>query len=293
MAILRTGAKVISLTGALGLTVMCSTTLTSLTALTTLTISTALPAHAAGNQNQAIQKYNAKDYQGALNEFKAVYAKEPKNSLCRYYMALCNQCLARVDEAKKDYQWVVDNGTGALKAQAQAGLAQLEKVTIRSGGSASMAATPAATTATTSKTADGGKAGTDLIERSKDPAAKDAGGKDASGKSTASGGSKPGSTTPTKTAAAGGNVAKVLNFFSDASRQSQLMEQSWEDTKAKYPKITFQKVNAGEALCDKYGITEFPTIIVLDKSGKALATQAGQQSAESMASTIDTCNDKK
>jgi tetratricopeptide (TPR) repeat protein len=275
MAILRAGAKVLSLGAALGLTIMCSTTLVTLAGL---------PAQAAGDQNLAVQKYNAKDYQGALNELKAVYAKDPKNSLCRYYMALCNQCLARVDEAKKDYKWVVDNGAPNLKAQAQTGLNQLEKVNARTGGSGAVASTPAATTGDTPK------GGPDLVERSKDKAGKDASAKDTNDKST-----KTGSATATKTAAAssGGNVAKVINFFSDAARASQLMEQSWEEIKLKYPKITFQKVNAGDPLCDKYNVSEFPTVVMLDKNGKQLSSQSGSQTTDAMATAIDNCNDKK
>jgi hypothetical protein len=285
MAILLEGAKVLSLAAALSLTVVCSTTLTTVMSL---------PVQAAGDQNQAVQKYNAKDYQGALNEIKAVYAKDPKNSLCRYYMALCNQCLARVDEAKKDYKWVVDNGTPTLKAQAQTGLTQLERVHVSSSGGSSMTASKPAATATAS---DATKGGPDLIERSKDAAGKDktgndASAKDASGKGTAASGGKAGSPTSTKTAtaASGPKVDKVINFFSENSRASQLMDQSWDEIKVKYPKITFQKVGAGDALCEKYGVSEFPTVIMLDKNGKQLATQAGQQSTESMATTIDTCN---
>jgi len=282
MAILRTGANLLSLAAALGLAIGY---------WTTMTIVTDLPAQAAGDQNQAIQKYNAKDYQGALNEFRTVYARDPKNSLCRYYMALCNQCLANVDEAKKDYKWVVDNGAPNLKAQAQTGLSQLEKVSIRSGGSTSAASAPAVS----ATTGDASKGGADLIERSKDKSGKDMPGKDASGKGTAAGGDKSSGSTATKTAStsSGGNVGTVLNFYSDSSRNSQLMESSWDEIKPKYPKITFTKVNAGDAQCEKYGVSEFPTIVVLDKNGKVLSTQPGTQSTESMATTIDTYNNKK
>jgi tetratricopeptide (TPR) repeat protein len=299
MANSRAGAKVLSLSAALGLTMTCSTILTTLGAL---------PAH-AGDVTKAVQKYNAKDYQGALNEFKIVYAKDPKDSLCRYYMALCNQCLARIDEAKKDYKWVVDNGPKNLAAQAQAGLSQLEKVNVRTGGADSTPASAPGPTTTASAAATT-KGGPDLIDRSKDAATtaasgkdakgkdasgKGATGKDASGKSTAAGATKADSATKAAPAAAAssGAVDKVLNFYSDASRQSQLMEGPWGEVKEKYPKINFVKVNAGDPLCEKYGVTEFPTVIVLDKSGKALATQAGNQSADSMASTIDQCNQKK
>lgn len=73
----------------------------------------------------AKSKYEKKDYQGALNDFKALSAKYPNNALCHYYMALCNQCLSRVSEAKREYQWVIANDRGSLSRQAAAGLNQL------------------------------------------------------------------------------------------------------------------------------------------------------------------------
>jgi thiol-disulfide isomerase/thioredoxin len=85
-----------------------------------------LPALAApDNFSAAKSKYEKKDYQGALNDFKALSAKYPNNALCHYYMALCNQCLARVAEAKREYQWVMDNDRGSLSRQAASGLNQL------------------------------------------------------------------------------------------------------------------------------------------------------------------------
>ncbi|MBS1992086.1 MAG: thioredoxin family protein [Cyanobacteria bacterium SZAS LIN-3] len=239
-----------------------------------------LPQAALADLNGAVAKYNAKDYQGALNEFKALYARDPKNSLCRYYMAMCNQCLARVEEAKKDYQWVIDHGAANLKGNAQAGLAQLEKVGGRTGGSSTMTTTTTPAATSTAK-ADSGKPSTDLIDRG--PAGKD-------GKTTTT---PPATTTATKPAEAGSNVARVINFYSEASRGSQLMEPAWDEVKAKFPKITFVKVNTGDPLCEKYNISEFPSVVMLDKNGKALATQAGPQSTESMETTINTCNQKK
>jgi thioredoxin-like negative regulator of GroEL len=73
----------------------------------------------------AKSKYEKKEYQGALNDFKALSAKYPNNALCHYYMALCNQCLTRVGEAKSEYQWVIANDRGSLSRQAAAGLNQL------------------------------------------------------------------------------------------------------------------------------------------------------------------------
>lgn len=85
-------------------------------------------------------KYEKKDYQGALNDFKALSAKYPTNVLCHYYMALCNQCLSRVGEAKKEYQWVIANDRGNLSGQATAGLNQLSGLSGGSGSSGSATA---------------------------------------------------------------------------------------------------------------------------------------------------------
>lgn len=88
----------------------------------------------------AKSKYEKKDYQGALNDFKVLSAKYPTNVLCHYYMALCNQCLSRVGEAKKEYQWVIANDRGNLSGQAKAGLNQLSGLSGGSGSSGSATA---------------------------------------------------------------------------------------------------------------------------------------------------------
>ncbi|MDP3507133.1 MAG: thioredoxin family protein [Candidatus Melainabacteria bacterium] len=95
----------------------------------------------------AKSKYEKKDYQGALNDFKALSAKYPTNVLCHYYMALCNQCLSRVGEAKKEYQWVIANDRGNLSSQATTGLNQLSGVNNGSGSGSSGSATAGAYTA--------------------------------------------------------------------------------------------------------------------------------------------------
>ncbi len=74
---------------------------------------------------QAKQKYTAKNYQGALNEFKALSAKYPTRADFHYYLALCNQCLSRTAEAKNEYKWVMDNDRGDLNRMATAGYEQL------------------------------------------------------------------------------------------------------------------------------------------------------------------------
>ena len=88
----------------------------------------------------AKSKYEKKDYQGALNDFKALSAKYPNNALCHYYIALCNQCLTRVGEAKREYQWVIANDRGSLARQATAGLNQLSGVNNGANGSATAGA---------------------------------------------------------------------------------------------------------------------------------------------------------
>jgi hypothetical protein len=236
---------------------------------------------AALEMKNATAKYTAKDYQGALNLFKAVVVKEPTNALAHYYLALCNQCLARVGEAKGEYKWVSEHSSGALAEQAKTGLAQLDKVNVRTGGDSAGSSMPATATASASTKSDGKDAGPskDLIERS---GAKD---KDA----TASGAAAATKGAP---AAKADKVSRIVNFYSENSRQSQTMEENWSEIKTKFTKYACQKVNAGDEMCTTYGVTEFPTILILDKAGHVLSTQSGVVTADQVATAVDSANKK-
>ncbi|MBU6454308.1 MAG: thioredoxin family protein [Cyanobacteria bacterium REEB67] len=276
----KAGAAVKTQTAAL----TAALTSTASAAMILLLTGPVLQAQAApADMNKATAKYTAKDYQGALNEFKAITAKEPANALAHYYMALCNQCLARVGEARSEYKWVSEHSSGALASQAQAGLAQLDKVNVRTGGSGSTSTSTTTTASAGTGTAES-KPSNDLIDRS--------GKKMEEGKDKAASAAKT-AAAPTKATAGGDKVAKIINFYGDNSRESILMEPAWEEVKNKFSKYTCQKVNAGDPLCDKYNVSVFPTIILLDKNGNQLSSQSGVQSFDSIVSTVDAANAKK
>jgi tetratricopeptide (TPR) repeat protein len=75
---------------------------------------------------QATSDYQAGKYQVALIEFEKFRESYPTNLQVRYYEALCYQGLNQLDKAREEFQFVIDNDEGRLKASAQAGLKQLD-----------------------------------------------------------------------------------------------------------------------------------------------------------------------
>lgn len=233
----------------------------------------ALSAQAAPDMKAGIKKYDAKDYQGALNEFKAVVQVHPRDGLAHYYMALCNQCLARVGEAKAEYEKVVELGPANLKDMAQTGINQLSKVSTRTGGSMATVATTAAPAADSKeskgKDAKDAKSGKD----GKDAKADKADGKDA----------KP----------ALPNIKMVYQFYVDSSPGCKSMEATWDETKTrpKYKGIEFVRLNCADAgnagMVEKYGVNAYPTLVIVDQGGKTLSSQTGAMEGEALASWID------
>lgn len=227
-------------------------------------------AFSAPDMQGAIKKYNAKDYQGALNEFKEFAKTKPNDGLCHYYMALCNQCLARVGEAKLHYQKVLEIGHPSLKANAQTGLNQLEKVTVRYGGVGSSGGS-----STTSAAA--GAADNSLI--SVKPTA---GGK-ADGKTEAKDAKEVKKTLP--------NIKRVIMFYSDSSPGSAAMESTWDDAKQKYKDLEFTRLNVADSansdMVAQYGVTSYPTTVVIDQGGKVLHNQAGPMIGEAFGTMLD------
>jgi thiol-disulfide isomerase/thioredoxin len=82
---------------------------------------------APASYNQAVKDYNAGKYAVALAEFESCKTAFPTNALVRYYTALCEQNLGRLDQAKSEFQWVAGNGDARLRSMAQAGLNQLSR----------------------------------------------------------------------------------------------------------------------------------------------------------------------
>lgn len=219
----------------------------------------------AADMQSGIKKYNAKDYQGALNDFKDVLKAKPNDGLCHYYMAMCNQCLARIGEAKLHYQKVIDVGPASLKANAQAGLSQLDKVTVRYGGGSSASA-------------GSGTASAPLVVASA-AGAKD--GKD--GKGDAKAEAKPEGKKP--------NVKRIIMFYSDSSPGSMSMESTWDDAKQKYKDIEFTRLNVADPsnaeMISQYGVSSYPTTVVIDQGGKVLHNQAGAILGDAFSTMVD------
>jgi tetratricopeptide (TPR) repeat protein len=87
-----------------------------------------VPCPAQMTFEQAVHEYNSGRHARALSELKKYEASYPNNTLVHYYIALCEQALNHLPQAKAEYQWVVTNGDAKLRAQAAAGFAQLSNV---------------------------------------------------------------------------------------------------------------------------------------------------------------------
>lgn len=84
----------------------------------------------------AVADYNGGHYASAVGKFEAVEASYPSNALVHYYMALSQQAVGHINQAKAEYQWVIQSRDPKLAPQAATGLAQLAGVrTTGSGGS--------------------------------------------------------------------------------------------------------------------------------------------------------------
>jgi TolA-binding protein len=86
------------------------------------------PVAAQANFQQAVQDYNTGKYGRALSEFKDIEATYPTNALTHYYIALCQQSVGHIDQARQEFQWVIANGPEQLKSMAHTGLNQLTGV---------------------------------------------------------------------------------------------------------------------------------------------------------------------
>jgi tetratricopeptide (TPR) repeat protein len=102
-------------------------------------------ALAAPTFQEGMAEYNSGKYAHALSTFQTFKASYPNNALVHYYIALCQQGLGHVDQAKAEYKWVMDSRDPSLAGKAAAGLSQLANVrTSGSGGGSSAAVMPTA-----------------------------------------------------------------------------------------------------------------------------------------------------
>lgn len=247
----------------------------------------------AADMQSGIKKYQAKQYQAALNDFKEVVKANPSDALCHYYMALCNQCLARIGEAKAEYKKVTEIGPPNLKAQAQSGLSQLERVSVRTGGN-----TAAASTTGTTDSASGGAAGS--ATGNSPVATSGTNGAGTYSPNMAKGGKDPGKDPGKDLAEAKKSlpaIKQIIMFYSDSSPGSAAMQDTWDEAKVKYKTIEFTRLNVADnsnaEMVAKYSVNAYPTTVMIDQQGKAVLNQAGPMIGEAFSSTIDGLLKKK
>lgn len=75
----------------------------------------------------AVAEYKAGHYQSALSMFKAFSASSPSNAYVHYYIALCQHRLGHIDQARQEYQFVIQGRDAKLAPMAQAAMAQLSR----------------------------------------------------------------------------------------------------------------------------------------------------------------------
>lgn len=237
----------------------------------------------AADMQSGIKKYQAKQYQAALNDFKEVVKANPSDALCHYYMALCNQCLARIGEAKLEYKKVTEIGPANLKAQAQSGLSQLERVSVRTGGNTGSPAAASATDSTASGAA-GSATGNSPVATS------GTNGAGTYSPAMAKGGKDPGKdlADAKKSLPA---IKQIIMFYSDSSPGSASMQDTWDEAKVKYKTIEFTRLNVADnsnaEMVAKYSVNAYPTTVMIDQQGKAVLKQAGPMMGGAFSSTID------
>jgi len=99
---------------------------------------------AAPSFQEAVADYQAGRYAQALGKLEAVKAAYPSNALVHYYVALCQQAVGHIEQAKVEYQWVISSRDPKLAPMATTGLSQLSGVRVSGsgGGSSSGSSSP-------------------------------------------------------------------------------------------------------------------------------------------------------
>ncbi|MDX2107980.1 MAG: tetratricopeptide repeat protein [Candidatus Melainabacteria bacterium] len=87
----------------------------------------------------AVAEYKAGHYQSALSMFKTFGASNPNNAYVHYYIALCQHRLGHIDQARQEYQFVVQSRDAKLGPMAQTAMAQLSRAHTSGSGSVSQA----------------------------------------------------------------------------------------------------------------------------------------------------------
>lgn len=232
--------------------------------------------------NEAVALYKKAQYQQAFNIFTALSAQSPNVGIYHYYLALCNQCMSRVPAAKAEYQWVVNNDP-SLRNNAQAGLNTLDHVkntsTIMAGSGSSSGSAAVAKSDTAGGSAKG-------AAKDKDAAKDDAKGNKVA---TNNGGRPlpPGKNGPPKIA---------YDFYTDWCNPCKAMEPEWEKVAAERKGIKFQRINAEDPanaeLVRKYGVSAYPTVVMLDAGSTVLFNAPGAMTYGELSNLIDRLSEK-
>ncbi|HEY9760602.1 MAG TPA: thioredoxin domain-containing protein [Oculatellaceae cyanobacterium] len=200
--------------------------------------------------DKGVAHYKAGQYKDAVGEFKQVTASYPTNALSHYYLALCYQALGNRAEARQEFTLTSQYGDASLKSYAARAMGTL---------TASTQSTP------TSATASGASSNADEFKRM--------------GMAAAAMASSGGQSTAVAANSRASQVAQVLEFYTTWCHVCQGFEPIWTETQQKMPGIQFQQFNAEDGsnaqLVQKYNVTQYPTLVYLDKSGNVLKRLAG------------------
>lgn len=114
--------------------------------LGTYTLSLPLPlqAQSTAQMSEAMQLYQSRNYNQALERFKAITQANPRLAMGHYYLALCHQAVGHISQAQGEYQLVMQLDRGQLYNYAAAGLRQLGSARgmSGSGGNSSIVSRP-------------------------------------------------------------------------------------------------------------------------------------------------------
>lgn len=107
--------------------------------------------------DSAVAEYKAGRYQSALTMFKTFSATSPNNAYVHYYAGLCQHRLGHIDQAKQEYQAVLNSRDPKLSPLAQQAIAQLSR-THASGGTVAQSSSGTVSGGSPSQTPSGRKA---------------------------------------------------------------------------------------------------------------------------------------
>jgi thiol-disulfide isomerase/thioredoxin len=210
-----------------------------------------------------VSHYKAGQYKEAVADLKQVTAAYPTNGLSHYYLGLSYQALGNRAEARQEFTLTSQYGDASLKAYAARAMGTISASAHSNAGGGYASASSSA-----SATSGGATSGSNSDEfKSMGMAAA----------AMASTGGQPATISPASSRAS--QVAQVLEFYTDWCHVCKGFEPIWTETQQKMSNIQFQQFNAEDGsnaqLVQKYNVTQYPTLVYLDKSGNVLKRMAG------------------